>query len=87
MILRGTMPNDSVTVKCSHGPYPIPLGGHYLPRRSRRNAIRGGRDVSGCRLYAGNGSFRTSALIDDGSEQGAENGYTPENIDRQKLMP
>ena len=36
---------------------------------------------------AGNGSFRTSALIDDGSDQGAENGYTLKTLTDKKLMP
>lgn len=82
----GTMPNDSVTVKYSHS-RTASLWADITYRAGAGGTLSAADGMSPDVQAVGNGSFRTSALIDDGSEQGAENGYTLKTLTDKKLMP
>ncbi|WP_349769081.1 hypothetical protein [Hungatella sp.] len=81
----GTMPNDSETVTYRHDRNPELWS--YITYRAGAHGSLTAEGVSSDVEDRGDGSYRTSVLIDDESEQGAEFGYTLGTMTEKRLVP
>ena len=82
----GTMPNDSETVAYRHSRVPA-LWADITYLAGAHGSLMAEEGMSPDVQSQGDGSFKTSALIDDGTEQGAEGGYTLGGMKERRLMP
>ena len=82
----GTMPNDSETVTYRHSRVPA-LWADITYLAGAHGSLMAEEGMSPDVQAQGDGSFKTSALIDNGTEQGAEGGYTLSGMKERRLMP
>ncbi|WP_270816665.1 hypothetical protein, partial [Hungatella effluvii] len=82
----GTMPNDSETVAYRHSRVPA-LWADITYLAGAHGSLMAEEGMSPDVQAQGDGSFKTSALIDNGTEQGAEGGYTLSGMKERRLMP
>lgn len=82
----GTMPNDSETVVYRHSRIPA-LWADITYLAGTHGSLNAGEGMSSDVRAQGDGSFKASALINNGSEQGEEFGYTLGVMKEKHLMP